>query len=978
MPQSQIFSAFSDSRGYLWLGTQGGGLSRFDGRSFKNFSTRNGLPSNYLQTIFEDADQQIWAGTRRGLCYFDGLNFHAITSSDNPDLGEVTAIAQKTDSSLWIGSNQGLYEYIKPQGRLQKLKLNVVLDQLFIYAFYPSSQGLWVATDRGAWFLGENALHFDRSKGLSSEAVRAFTRGPKQQLWILTYNQGVSILNEARMEVVAYKKTPYLNRGLCLFTDSEKNIWMGTQDRGIFIYVTAEDRWINITEKQGLPHNHIRAIFSDRWGNIWTASSGGGVAKYLGQFFVNFDRNNGLKGNRVYALCENSHKQIWASASSNGITLYDSLGLRPLGRDSALLNVRIKTIAEDAQSRMWVGTEGRGLFLFDSASVRRFTQREGLPSDWIRKIIVDERGHIWVATHADGVAHIRGVDQRGLIFEEKIGRAQGLSDLQISTMKMDERHRIWFASRNGSLGYFENGKLNNIDQSKAGLPKVDIRTMAFDSLDRIWIGTAGDGVLYSDLNEMDFKPVEAISGELSSQNIYLLIFDLAGNLWAGNERGVDKISFNTSGVATDIQHFGKNEGFLGIETCQDAALLDHKGNLWFGAMNGLVKHSPEAQRIETSAPLIHFRKVSLFYKALEETPFAQWATPKGGIRPGLQLPYWQNHLGFAFKALNLSDPQDVRYRWRLEGQENDWSPLNQDESISYSNLPPGDYTFSVQACNGEENCSAPIQASFSIEEPFWQTAWFQFSAALLIIALILGVFRWRIRLVKRKEKARREKLEVQNHLLQLEQKALQLQMNPHFIFNALNSIQSLVSTRDYQTARQELHHFAALMRIILSNSRKQKISLQEEIDMLEKYLRMEQFCQRVKFDFNILAPSDADPEDLSIPPMLIQPYVENAVIHGISHLNRRGRITIRFSLEKEILKCAVTDNGVGRKKAAELRQLKKPGHQSTAMQVTEERLQALFVEQADVEALKIYDLFDEAGVAAGTEVLIRIPVELAF
>jgi LytS/YehU family sensor histidine kinase len=166
-------------------------------------------------------------------------------------------------------------------------------------------------------------------------------------------------------------------------------------------------------------------------------------------------------------------------------------------------------------------------------------------------------------------------------------------------------------------------------------------------------------------------------------------------------------------------------------------------------------------------------------------------------------------------------------------------------------------------------------------------------------------------------------------------------MNPHFIFNALNSIQSLIATQNYGTARQEINHFAKLMRSILHNSRQSSISLREEMDTLEQYLKIEQSCQTNPFTYSITNNCAAEMENIDIPPMLLQPFVENAVVHGIAPLQTPGHIAVHFDMDGAFLTCTVRDNGIGREKAAALKLAKQPGHQSAAMQVTKERLETM-------------------------------------
>jgi sensor histidine kinase YesM len=237
-----------------------------------------------------------------------------------------------------------------------------------------------------------------------------------------------------------------------------------------------------------------------------------------------------------------------------------------------------------------------------------------------------------------------------------------------------------------------------------------------------------------------------------------------------------------------------------------------------------------------------------------------------------------------------------------------------------------------------------------------------------MLATFLSLVYFWIKRIKNREQKRREALEIQNRLLQLEQKALQLQMNPHFIFNALNSIQSLIVTQDYGVARQEINHFAKLMRGILNNSRKTSISLKEEIETLEEYLHIEQFCQKNPFTFTVKTSDAIDPENLEIPPMLLQPFVENAVIHGVSTLNYEGHIEVFFDTNEDVLTCRVRDNGIGREKTALLQEARKSGHQSVALSVTQERLTAIG------GSLVLQDILDANGKVCGTEAIIRLKV----
>ncbi len=971
LPQSQVFAATQDAKGYVWYGTQGGGITRFDGLNFETFTTKDGLPSNYINEILEDQNRHLWVGTNRGLGVYDGRKWRAPLKEDGIGLS-IHALYLKNDSTLWLGSGKGIYSYSINEGVLQKLSLDPRLDKLGINDFLGDENGVWVASNSGVWQIGDTVRRYTSRNGLNGSVVQSLLKGSMGLLWIACFDGGVSVFDKVNDSFLPFKNPPSVKKALTLYQDESDNIWVGTRDKGLSIFHPQDASWTVINEKKGLPHNHIRKIFRDSWNNTWVCTSGGGVAKYLGQFFVKYDPANGLHGKYIYALATDKEGKLWIAASNNGLAVFAEKKFQKIDIDSGFIDVKSKAIVY-TNNGIWVGTEGKGIVLIDSGTYRVFTEKDGLTSNWIRSMVEDDAGNIWVATHAKGIVEIKSRSGGNY---QMLRHKTDMPGLYMSCIAKSPRGEIWFATQYGEIGFFKDEKMTAVYEASDGLPGVAVRSICFDSTGRIWLGMAGRGVYVADLTvtPIRFHPLET-EKPLYSDNIYLLVFDRDGNLWAGSESGVDEISFNEAGIVMDVKHFGRNEGFLGIETCQNAGLLDKNGNVWFGTMGGLMKHSPTKEIKRRSVPEIHFEQISLFYQPLIETTYKNFVRSDGRLKAGLLLPYHKNHLNFAFKALNLSNPKGIQYHWRLSGIESDWSPFSAKASVDYSNLPPGDFSFEVQAKSADDHLSEVISTSFSIKKPFWQILWVQVLTGLVFL---MGFFAWFWtwkRKLERKELARRKELEIKNNVLQLEQKALQLQMNPHFIFNALNSIQSLVATKDLGTARTQINNFATLMRGILSNSKQQKISLKEEVNVLEKYLQMEQFCQRVPFDFSIKLAPNIDLEEIEIPPMILQPFVENAVIHGIAHRSDKGEILISFEMKDDLFNCTIKDNGVGRKRAEALKQSRKPGHQSISMAVTRERLDALRGDRG-YKSLETMDIISQEGNIIGTKIVVRIPVVL--
>lgn len=977
LAQSQVFALQQDSRGYLWCGTQGGGLSRFDGHNFETFNSGSGLPSDFINTLYEDAEKRLWVGTAAGYGVCAQSRYCAAFKSEM----SINAICETADKGIWLGTDKGLMTCASPEAAAEALDFPAIPKPYSVQCFLNTSLGLWVGTNRGAYRVnGSGTQSLTVKNGLPSNLISDFAYLRPGQCWIACQGGGIAVFDENTRQISAVHRQVLWPTCLCI--DRQGKLWVGSSDHGVYCYDPETGVWTNIGEAQGLPHHFVRDLFCDKSGQMWIATSGGGITKVLNRQFRHFTTANGLSGNRIYALHVDDAGKIWFSASQNGIQTLDSSGFRSINA-AALAGVKCKAIGSDRSGRLWIGTEGQGLYLMDTAGLRRV---EGLPADRIQSILRTATGEMWVATAGQGIAVFREDATRpGSFFIDNINRNDGLSDLEINTLRADGKGNIWFGTQTGMIGFFKDGKLGKLFGGGSGLPQLPVRAMAFDGAGRLWVGYRGGGLWGADAFALESgKTLKwySLNSRLSSQNIYLLLNDRLGHLWIGTEKGVDEVVFEEGKelAVKEMHHFGKNEGFLGIETCQDAAVCDREGNLWFGTMNGLTRYVPASVHVEPSAPILHFQDISLFYKPLSETNYAAWLDPSGGLKSGLQLEWDENHLSFEFGAVDLAQPEAFRYRWKLEGPaRSDWSPWSNRQSVNFAGLQAGDYRFWVQAMSEQGAESDPIEASFSIKQPFWQRPWFWLLAGTLLAAAIFFAVRRYVRQLRKNEQEKREKLQIQNHLLQLEQKALQLQMNPHFIFNALNSIQALVGTGDTDAARQELGVFSRLMRAILSNSRQTHITLKAETDTLQQYLQIEQFCRPERpFEYHIHTGKGIDNEAIELPPMLIQPFVENAVLHGITHLqDRKGMIDIHFEVQGETLSCRIRDNGVGREKSAMLRKERAPGHQSSALQITRERLEAMCAGKS-YKPMEILDIYNESGEIAGTEVVLRLPLQMRW
>ncbi|MEM7368396.1 MAG: two-component regulator propeller domain-containing protein [Bacteroidota bacterium] len=986
LAQSQVYALLEDQRGYIWMGTQGGGLSRFDGQDFHTWSTTTQpeLINNYVLTLFEDSQGYLWIGTKAGLSRFDGLRLFSYPISDSISM-EVYAVAEDAKGNIYVGTHRGLYrqegggfvlqtvENGYPPGKIHTMMLDADKD-------------LWVGHEGGLTKIQADGQAIDVGRaGLVNREIISLAEDLEGNIWAGTLGGGLHSFDGTRF--TEFRGNSRLRNSVVfdLLVDREGNLWIATLKAGAVVRQARDSSLMFFSDADGLARNHIRCLLEDSWGNIWLGTSGGGVSKYHGQEFIHYDRSNGLAGRSIYSVAQDSAGRFWLGNHNQGFSIFDKGEITSFNRQSGYQNVQIKTILRDQQDRMWLGTYGQGISLFlNDTTYKEFGGVDGLGDSYIWDIEEDKGGHIWVATAGGGITEMIPVvdttDSLNWSFDTRIYRTgDGLPQNRINCLHIDSLNRIWFGTMGRGIGYIQAGTVRMSQSLPGGSSNNSVRSMVEDESGFLWIGTAGGGVnrmfLYP---EQDTFPVRSFSDGLTSENVYLLACDRQQHIWIGTEAGVDRATLDPDRNIIEIKHFGRSEGFVGIEVCQNAVFLDSSDNLWFGTVNGITKYNPRTNVEDTLAPKISLTETSLLYTPLQELPdFRAWVEPWGDIQRGLEFSHKQNTLSFGFIGINHHNPEQVRYSWRMKEWEKDWRPETYQREATYPQLPPGAYTFQLKAVNEDGVWTEkPLEVSFTINPPYWQT-WLFRGIVLTLLGLIVAIsFRLRVNQIRRKVDRERQRLEMEKDLLDLEQKALRLQMNPHFIFHALNSIQHLIAQQDAKTARYYLAKFARLMRNVLENSRESMIPISEEIQILEDYLTIEQFSREKNFDYQIEIDEWVDPDNFLIPPMLIQPFVENAIIHGVAHLDHNGHIRIKFERIDQHVECVIIDNGIGREQATKINSQKDQHHKSTALVVTQERLDILHNSGDWDKSIVIKDLADPAGRPAGTQVLLRIPVKL--
>ena len=565
---------------------------------------------------------------------------------------------------------------------------------------------------------------------------------------------------------------------------------------------------------------------------------------------------------------------------------------------------------QDNSGDLWFGTYGGGLNQYHGERFTHFTEKEGLKDDDINTVLVDRDGNLWIGSLSGGVSRYDG--KRFIHFTDE----QGLSNNEVITIFEDKRGNLWFGTGRG-LSKLEKSRSDSLN--KALTDGTVSELMKSGSLFRTY--THEDG--FSDFNVSHGKTIHEAKD---------------GTIWIGTQERLT--AFHPGAETRDT--IPPNIQLTGVSLFNEKIAwqnLDKKNDTNIVLGNGMLVHD------------FHFDTISRWY----------------GLPHNLSLPYNNNYLTFNFVGITLQSPKKVKYQSRLEGLDKSWSQLTDRTEVQYGNLPHGKYSFKVKAMNGDGYWSNEFTYSFTIRPPWWHTWWAYTLFALSFIGLIYAIFRYRLNKIRMQHE-----IVLQKHkAAELEMQALRAQMNPHFIFNCLSSINRFILKNDSDNASDYITKFSRLIRLILQNSQAAFISLESELESLQLYLELEVLRFNYHFDYKVKIADDLDVTEIKIPPLIIQPYVENAIWHGLMQAKKKGQLEIELFRHEEELCCKITDDGIGRKKAAELKS--KSTHKSIGMQITADRI-AILHQRKQSDMIKITDLILPDGTAGGTEVFLKIPL----
>jgi two-component system, sensor histidine kinase ChiS len=780
-----IRSLLQDRNGNLWLGTDGGGVTKYDGKFFTHFTAKEGLSINSVWSILQDKSGNLWFGTfGGGATRYDGKSFTHFTEKEGLSNNIVRSIIQDRSGNIWFGTYGGVSKY---DGKLftNFTKKTGLSNDTINSILQDRDKNLWFCTDGGgvSKYDGKSFTIFTEKEGLSNNSVQTILQDKRGNLWFGT-TEGVCKFDGRYFTRFTQKEGLSNNLVLSILEDKIGNIWISTFGGGVSKYdgncsVAGLKYFTQLTEKEGLINNTVYSSLQDIYGNIWFGTDGG-VSKYDGNIFTHFTKNEGLSENIIYSICRDKSGNLWFGTYGGGAIKYDGKFFAQYTEKEGLSGNYIWYIFKDRSDNLWFGTDHKGVTKYDGKYFTHFTEKDGLSNNKIFSILEDNKENLWFVTYG-GVTKYDGKSFT------QYTKKEGLTHKKVYSIIQDKKGCLWFGTDMGVTKY--DGKSFTHYTEKEGLTNNTVPSISEANNGDIWFGTYGEGVVKFD--GKSFAHFTEKEG-LSNNYVFSILQDKRGNMWFGTRVGLNKLtpknlqrltkftnnnrySKNTGGNVF-FNSYSYEDGFLGIGCYRSAIFEDNAGIIWIGASDRLTAYHPDGDEPDTIPPNIQVTGISLFN---EGVPWINMENKKDttvvlgngvhvknfkfdsiskwyGLPENLSLAYNNNYLTFNFIGIALKQSKKVKYQYKLEGLDENWSALTDRTEAPYGNLPHGSYTFKVRAMNSEGYWSDEYTYNFTIRPPWWKTWWFLSFAAMIVVFTIVYYVKWRERKLSRDKRVLEE------------------------------------------------------------------------------------------------------------------------------------------------------------------------------------------------------------------------------
>jgi signal transduction histidine kinase/ligand-binding sensor domain-containing protein len=864
----------SDPDGYLLIGTDEG-LARFDGVRFVPYDLDSslGLSKRWVLCIIRAHDGSLWVGTFDGGLY-QWRAGHVITRVETG--ASVFAILEDGEGRIWASTRNGLirgtsggrFENVQQLGRPPDTAWNVLAKD---------AQGdVWIVSDALCRYR-KGAI--TRVLETSPETGEVLSVAATPQGILAGTSTGLFRVAEAGNVRVA-RRAGVPGPVVAILEDADANLWAGTWGKGIFrVRGEQVSSW---SAREGLPDDFVRTLYADGEGDLWIGVRGGGLSRWKNPALIPIGIPEGLSGDFASTVAQDGNGDLWLGTWRGGLyRLHEGVPARqPTPVPDVFLTVR--AFAVDAHGYVWIGN-WEGIARFDGKAYRRFGGADA-PYRHVAALHFDQFGRLWVGTSDQGV----------LVYDAEPGEkpvVHLLPGREITSLQEDAAGNVWVGTTSGA-GYVRSGGDLALTEA-AGLPRDSVAGLSKDSKGRIWACTLG-GAMWQ-LSTSASRVFDRRNG-LPQHPLYRALDDGAGSMWISSPRGIlrigsDRIEGALAGRVKNLEpvRYGEEDGMRTIEChrlSQPAGGVDRDGNVWFPTTKGFVR-IPPVQPVNSTPPRVF----------IEEPATAN-----------LQLAPGSHNLQIRYTALRFSSPDKLRFRYRMEGYDPDWIADTGVRTAQYNRLPPGDYRFVVSASLPGGAWSNAASVTVHQRPLFYQTGWFVLLLAVFSGAAAIGLFRWRVHLVRQRYAAvtaERNRIGREWHdTLVAGFSAISLQLDAALL--RLSSPASEV--RDVLEMTQKIvHHYRAEARRVIWDLRDNRPESESLADAVSSALRLATRGKEIDSDIAITGEAVAAPREVEHNLLRIcQEALSNAIRHGEP---RHLRLAMHYSPAE--WKVRIEDDGKG-------------------------------------------------------------------
>ena len=963
LSQNSVTSIAQDNFGFLWIATQDG-LNRFDGTNFKKyegfFLDETKERYSRLGKVYVDGQNNIWAVTSDG--YVKQFNQEKEQLDSILHLPNASILIQTSENEYLVGSyTKGLYTLsVDP-----KMDTTLIKGGIGVYNIIEDNGSYLVTTDQGVKrYDPDGDIVFDLFPALDKMHVSDIAKLSDSTYVISTFAYGLFIGSDSNVE--SYPRVPSDIRVQDLHISKDGDIWAATYTDGLYrisenvIQQYKADR----STQRSINYNDVLCIYKDRNDNIWIGTDGGGLSVYNSAqkpiySVTNDDMPLGMAVDVPRAMSIEKNGNIWVGTSGKGLTLIDNNNAqhRYYSTDeSGSYNItgnRIMSLCHNEADDLWIGTQEHGL-LYKPADdiVVKSVQELSTQTIWDIDLIDDSR--LLLSTRESGI-----ILYNTRTTQQSIINTQKEHSYRVA-IPSEESNTYYIGTDDGMLLTLDIEK-EKLDYIASGVELGAIKSLYLDK-NILWIGTQKNGIYIYDLETNREVQLDQRNG-LPNNVVYAIMEEDDQSVWASTNNGICEISKEAVYDDTSpkvIQHLTIENGLICNEYNTGAYAVDEHNNLYFGGIDGVVWFDPRLIRKD-------LEPIDIMLLELITTQNNVKVSQELHDIDDISIPFSKRHFQIRYSDLSYSEDRSVKYRYRLRGYNDEWTDNEEYKLANFSNVPPGDYTFQIIASNNDGNWNKiPKEIGLSVTPAIWQTLWFRLVIGGLLVLGIYQLIQMRISYIKRNAMLNQQ-------IAESEAKALKSQMNPHFLFNSLNAIDNYILNNKPEEASDYLSKFSKLIRQTLDYSDQSYITLAQEIELLGLYVKMEQMRFPAKFDFNIHVDHDVDPTSVKVPPLIIQPYVENAIWHGLMHLEDDGELIVSFKRKGTDVICEIDDNGIGRTKAMQIKSKSGNRRKSHGMKITSERLKLLNAHHGSDGNVIVKDKYSDLQQSLGTRITIKIP-----